>query len=271
MMAHQRQFVPSPNKGKRTILVIIAVVTVLFFAFKISRTIVKEAGSGVGMAVVHTSDTTSGLFSNIGTSFSSKSALVKENEDLKNQILSLQSKFLSYDALVVENKELKQSMGRVSNPTFILATILEKPSNSIYDTLIIDGGTSIGFVAGQMVYANGEIPIGKIEEVNIYSAIVRLFSSPKQSTPARLSILGGEKATYIDTMLVGRGGGNFQAVIPHDLEIPAGTLASITGLDGGVIAVYQKIISDVRDPLQTVLLTAPVNVQDLNFVQVKQD
>lgn len=232
---------------------------------------IREAGSGVGMAVVHTSDTTGGWFSNIATIFKIKSNLVNENEDLKNRLAEMEARFLDYDAVIAENKEFKQLMGRVSNQSFILAKILEKPSNSIYDTLVVDGGAGIGLISGQVAYANGEIPIGTVEEVNPHSALIRLFSSPKQSTEARLSILEGEKISYVDVTLVGRGGGNFQTTVPHDFEITTGALASSKGFDGGVIAKYQKTTSDVREPLQTLLLTAPVNVQELNFVQIAQN
>lgn len=270
MMSHRRQFVPVPNRGKRTAIIVILFIVVLVFSFRILRNILRETGSGVGMAVVHSSDTTFGIFSNIGIAFRSKASLNAENESSKSQLAEIQSRLIEHDILVSENKELKEYMGRKEAGSFVLAKILEKPSHSVYDTLIIDGGSNAGISAGQVVYVNGVIPIGKIEEVNKYSGTVRMFSSPKQNTEARLSILSGEKATYVDVTLVGRGGGNFQTIVPHDLEVPVGTLASLRGLAGGIIAEYKKTISDERDPLQTVLLTSPVNIQEINFVQVAQ-
>ena len=159
---------------------------------------------------------------------------------------------------------LKATMGRSTAVHLVLAAVLEKPPHSVYDTLLIDGGATAGFAKEQVVYANGDTPIGVIQEVTANSAVVKLYSAPGESTEARLSTSG------TDITLVGRGGGNFSAQVPQELVIGAGETAVSKDIDPHVVAIFQKVTSDPRDPFQTLLLSAPVNVNDLSFIEVAE-
>jgi cell shape-determining protein MreC len=211
-----------------------------------------------------------GLFSGIGTAFTSKTSLLEENRNLKIQLADINAKLLSYDSVVAENTDLKASMGRADTMHLALATILSKPSSSAYDTLLIDGGEKALFVVGETVYANGEIPIGKIEHVDVNTALVRLYSSPKFTTEARLDVTDEKGVKHIDVTLTGRGGGNFQTSVPHDLKVESGTQVFSKELKPHLMAIFQKVTSDARDPFQTMLLSSPVNIQELSFVEVGQ-
>ena len=70
----------------------------------------------------------------------SKETLEGRNDELEKEVQELRLKLLSKDLLLKENKELKAILGRVSNQRAILATVLSRPNNSPYDTLIIDIG-----------------------------------------------------------------------------------------------------------------------------------
>ena len=142
--------------------------------------------------------------------------------------------------------------------------MLEKPPHSAYDTLLIDGGASAGFAAGETVYAGGDTPIGTIQEVAASSALVKLYSAPGESTEARLS------ATGTDVTLVGRGGGDFSVQVPQELVVAPGATVVSKDIDPHVLALFQKVTSDARDPFQTLLLSSPVNVNDLSFVEIGQ-
>lgn len=269
-MNNRRQFVPTQNKNKHIMIMVVVIAVVLIFSFAPSRNIVRAGANFIGTGILRVTHGVGGFFSNIGTSLRLKSSLEKENQDLKNQLSEINTKLLSYDSVVAENFELKTGMGRTDNLHFILATILSKPSKSLYDTLVIDGGENASIVIGQTVYANSEVPIGTIESVEKNSAIVRLFSSPKTESEGRLDVPDEKGVKHIDITLVGRGGGNFQTTVPHDLVVPISAQVFSRDIKPRLIAVFQKITSDARDPFQTLLLTAPVNIQELNFVQVGQ-
>ncbi|MGH7249772.1 MAG: hypothetical protein ACREGC_02255, partial [Minisyncoccia bacterium] len=68
--------------------------------------------------------------------------------------------------------------------------------------------------------------------------------------------------------VIGRGGGNFEMTLPKDVTLQKGDPVVLPGINPYVLAVTQSIISDPRDPFTKALLTSPVNIQELKFVQV---
>ena len=145
----------------------------------------------------------------------------------------------------------------------VLAAILAKPNQSIYDTLIIDAGTKQGIKAGEVVFALGNLPIGRIGEVYQNSSKVILFSNAGEKNQTVVT----DRNIFME--LVGRGGENFEMILPRDLTLQKGSQVVMPGLHSYVLAVVETIISDPRDPFIKALLTSPVNVQGLKFVEVE--
>jgi cell shape-determining protein MreC len=146
----------------------------------------------------------------------------------------------------------------------ILGAILAKPSQSLYDTLLIDIGVAEGIKTGDIVFALGNVPIGRIDVVYPNSSKVILFSSPGETTQAVIS----NKNIFLE--LVGRGGGNFEMVMPKDLTLQKGDQIVMPGLNSYLLATVETIISDPRDPLNKALLTSPVNIEEQKFVEVEE-
>ncbi len=201
-----------------------------------------------------------------GAYFLSKSSLYKENQDLISKLNADDARMANYDSLLLEDNSLKEILNRkdAKNP-MILAAILSKPNRSPYDTLLIDAGMSEGVKPGSTVYAEGAVPIGKISLAYDHSALVTLFSNPGITTEV---VWMNNTVKGIFTELAGRGGGNFEMVIPKDLTVQKGDQVALPGIDPSVVAIVQNIISDPRDPTQKALLVSPVNVQNLKFVEV---
>jgi cell shape-determining protein MreC len=203
--------------------------------------------------------------SNIGSIFHNRKSLMLENEDLKSQILQSQADRANYASVLDENNKLKEILGRKNwNANLILGNILSKKNQSIYSSLIIDIGMNQGVVIGQRVFALGNIPIGRIVEVDANSSKVILFSSPGEKTEV---IVNGK---YVFMELVGRGGGNFEMILPRDFVLDVGTEVVLPGATPYVLGTVATIISDPRDAFQKALLVSPVNIQELKFVQVEQ-
>lgn len=262
-MSSHRQFTPAHTKSRRLRVAIIVVVLVALFAVPVIRKGVRTATATVGLGIAHATHSVGGIFSWLGTSIRTKHSLENENTQLKAQVAELTTRVIERDSLARENADLKAAMGRAGAMHFTLASVVGKPPHSLYDTLLIDGGTASGFLVGQTVYASGETPIGTIESVLPHSAIVRLYSAPGQETQARLS------PSNIDVTIVGRGGGNFSATVAHDLVVDPRATVVTKEIEVSVIAIFQKITSDPRDPFQTLLFAAPVNVNNLSFVEVR--
>ncbi len=196
--------------------------------------------------------------------FISKSELFRENEKLKNENDSFRTQMLNYQTVLDENNLLKEAYGRKQVGEQILAAILVKPGQTLYDTLIVDVGLADNIIVGQKVFANGNILIGEVSEVNAKVSKVKLYSSSGE----KLSVI--ITGTDITTEATGRGGGNFEMTFPRDVEIPKGTEITVPGITPLLVGLVDEVISDPRDPLQKVLLRSPVNVQELKFVQIER-
>lgn len=196
--------------------------------------------------------------------FASQKALQAENNNLKKDLEEMKATTANYQTLQTDNETLKELLGRKApNSKFILAGILSKPNKSLYDTLIIDAGKDEGVVVGHLVFAVGNIPIGRVVEVFNTSSKVVLFSTSQEKTDV---VVAGSGAFM---SLVGRGGGNFEMILPRDFELQEGAEMTMPGINSYILAKVVTILSDPRDSYKKALLASPVNIQELKFVQVE--
>ncbi len=203
--------------------------------------------------------------SSFGANFNSKKSLMSENEDLKNQLEEVKISAIDRGILLDENFKLKEILNRKSPAANLtLATILLKPNQSPYDTLIVDIGDDAGIKKGDRVFAYGNILIGSVSDVYGSSSNVKLYSTPGET----LSLIVGGKDIYTDA--VGRGGGNFEITLPQGVDVPEGTELSIPGIIPKIVAIVEQVISDPRNPFQKILARSPVNVQELKFVEIEK-
>ena len=119
------------------------------------------------------------------------------------------------------------------------------------------------------------MPIGRVSVVYPFSSKVTLFSSPGEKTevviegkPARLNDIS-RSGGNVFTELIGRGGGNFETILPRDFILNKGDTVTLPGIVPYVIGVVETTISDPRDAFTKVLLTIPLNIFELKFVEVK--
>ncbi len=195
-----------------------------------------------------------------------KAYVFAENEKIKEENINMKNQMIDYEILKSENDQLKELLNRIpSDHNLILATILAKPNRSPYDTIIVDAGSDVGVREGLSVFANGNIPIGKVGKVYNSTSIVMLYSNPGQITEA---VIDGSNASV---EIVGRGGGNFEMTIPLDLSAESGKLIILPNTTSEVVAIVDRLISNPTDPIKKVLLRSPVNIQNLKWVQIKRD
>jgi rod shape-determining protein MreC len=194
-----------------------------------------------------------------------KASIFKQNENLLNENKDLRLKMVDYEILKTENSELKEMFNRgIVAKDFILANILTKPNYSPYDTLIIDIGSNVQIKVNDKVYSNAVIPIGEVTAVYDDTALVTLYSNPGNVTAAMLD------GTNTSIELVGRGGGNFETTIPTDLQFVKGGIVYLPDISTEVVAIIEDVISRPTDPAKKLLLSSPVNVQNIKWVFVKK-
>lgn len=211
---------------------------------------------------------------NIGSYFSSKKLIYLENETLKLQIAQNEAKISNYNSILNENLTLKETLGRkIENKNFIISSILSKPNISLYDILVIDIGTKDGIILDQKVFAYGFVPIGKIAEVYANSSKVILYSTPGEITDVVVPLsnsVTGETRKNVSMKIIGRGGGNFEMLLPRDFMIEKGNEVFLPGIIPHTVGVVETILSDPRDSYQKALLRSPVNLFQLSFVEIEK-
>ena len=211
------------------------------------------------------------ILSDIGGSFSFKKNLIKENESLRSQLNENNLQMQNYNNVLDENIKLKEILDRKNEKiSLILGAILAKPGVNPYDTLLIDIGEDHNLKIGDLVFARGNVPIGRVHDVYMNTSNVVLFSSSGEKTEVVSSGTSLGKGGEAFMQIIGRGGGNFEMILPRDLNIPKGTTFSLPGINSDVVAVVNSTLSDPRDSFAKALLSSPVNVQELKFVQVKK-
>lgn len=202
---------------------------------------------------------------NLNYLYKTKKSLTNDNEKIIKENLDLKLSMIDYQILKKENQDLKEIFNRISSvDDFILGNILTKPNHSPYDTIIIDIGKTNDVKEGDLIYANGNIPIGKIDKVYDNNSLVVLYSNPGQKTEGFINV------SNESVELIGRGGGNFEMVVPIDLNTEKDTAVYLPGSTSLVIANINEIISKPSDPFKKVILVSPVNIQNLKWVQVKK-
>jgi len=201
----------------------------------------------------------------LGAYFVSKNYLYNQNQKLQAEVDFNNARNANYDSVVADNASLKEILNRQNQRVnMILSAILAKPNQSLYDILLIDAGASEGIKVGDIVFALGNVPVGRVDIVYDNSSKVVLFSNPGETTEGVVS----GKGIFLE--LIGRGGGNFEIIMPKDLTMQKGDQAVLPGINSYVLAIAQTVISDPRDPFNKMLLTSPVNIQEQKFVEVEQ-
>lgn len=254
------------KKDKRNKKIIISIVLiVIFFLFSFLGFFSKLGGTFhfLGKPFWKSSNVVSDSIDSSSYIIRNKKSVFNENKNLQSENVILKDRMINYEILERENTELKELFNRIQNPSsYILARVLSKPNKSPYDTLVIDIGKDKMLVSGEKVYVSNSLPLGEIVEIYENTALVKLYSSPDEVTEAEIDVVGAS------VELVGRGGGNFEMVIPKDLSVPNGVAVVLPGLNSKVLAIVVDTISEAKDPTNKIILKSPVNIQELKWVQV---
>lgn len=266
----QNKFISYKDRNFRSyrkrILVIasslIAFIGICFIAVGPSKTISTIAS--VGNSIFRIKRTAGESVANGLELSKSKSTLINEKNELDERVKELEAELAWLPTIEDENAKLTEMLARKKETIqLVMARILVKPNESVYDTIIVDAGTEDGITVGARAYSRGDIPIGTIDEADPRSAKIKLFSTSGEITKA--VIVG--KDIFID--LKGQGGGTFETTLPRDVVIEKGT--TVATLDDGLtIAIAEESLADPRDPFQRILFRSPVNLFELRFVGVQK-
>lgn len=208
-------------------------------------------------------DVKNGIDANLAF-LNSKKKLKQENLVLMDEIQKQKILILNSEILKQENEELKSILNRKKeNQNLLLANIISKKSFLFYDNLLLDVGEKDGVFVGDMVFAYSDVALGKVIETTNSTSKISLFSTPNEKIEAY--IYPNQNSFEI----IGRGRGNFELVLPRDFEFIEDSKVILPGINSYLLAYTKKVISDPRDSFKKILLSSPVNVYNLNYVQVE--
>lgn len=220
----------------------------------------RTIGYGISQPIWILRDKTLAGLHSIGSFFSSKSSLIKENAELKDQNMSLQLQTQDYQNILNENQELKGMAG--GSKERILARILSKPPYSPFDTLVIQAGSAEGIAPGNKIYLSDTIVIGVVTDVTIHTSLVTLFSSSDQK------ITGEDVRTGVSYEIVGRGGSNLSITVPKEADILWGDTIVYPGISPEVIGTVYYIDTNSQTSFKTAYLRVPANISTSKWVFV---
>ncbi len=192
-----------------------------------------------------------------------KSILVARQQELENQNQALTQQLLGMQLIEDENTSLRTILNypKIAH-SVITARVISKPSQNIYDRIVIDRGSVDGVSVGDRVIAGENSFIATIDSVTEKTAQGTLVSGSFFTGDAIITRLG------ITVPVTGKGSGNFELHVPRDLDVRDGDVMTLPGSPEFIFGVIKSVQFDERDPYQTVLARTPVNVQELKFVRV---
>src|SRR6185295_10209737 len=133
----------------------------------------------------------------------------------------------------------------------IIANVIAEPPQSPYDTIILDIGADSGIENGATVYALGDLPIGRVNEVSSRSAKVVLFSNSGEERQAIV------ERTNSVISVTGTGGGNMQATVSQDMDVTIDDKIVLPEFAGALIGQVVEVESVVTSAYKTILIRAP--------------
>lgn len=201
----------------------------------------------------------------IGEALGGERALVEENRELKQKLISTETLQLRNSMLEEENAALLELFGRREFKSLVLAPVLRRPPGTFYDTLLVDLKNVSNVSLGNRVVVDGRIVLGSLSALDGAVGTVVLFSTPGVETEV---FIGTTTASVIAR---GRGSGNFVAEVPRELGVRVGDTVTLSGLPTLLFAEVEEIVSNSADPFELALFQSPVNVQTLRWVQIVTD
>lgn len=225
-----------------------------------------------GGLIVKTFTYTVGVFSNIISfvipkGFRSNSSVLEENESLRQEVLKLAAENADRNFLKSENNNLKFLLNRgiedEGNEGAILSFVLSKPSDTPYDTFILDVGLERGVEVNDSV-TFGSLAIGSIVEVGNKFSKAKLFSSFGNVFSGTL----GDNNLKVEVK--GLGGGSFESLVPIGASVKKGDALVMTQIDTKVYGVVQEIEELTDEGFKRLFFVMPVNINQIKEVLIQR-
>lgn len=172
---------------------------------------------------------------NIGESLSTRTRLLSENEELRDQNLLLKVQLQKFSALESENMRLRSLLDSSFNvgDKVLIAELLRVDLDPFTRQIVINKGSDNNIYIGQpLLDADGII--GQVIHVSAYSSTAMLITDPSHALPIQMNS-SGQRAIAVGT---GRPNELKLLHIPSNTRMQEGDLLVSSGLGGRFPAGY---------------------------------
>lgn len=204
-------------------------------------------------------DTSSGFFGYLQR----QQTLQKENELLRDELWAFKAKEIQYELLKTEYTDLKTLVNASSTTGTLLARVISKPPFTPYDSFVVDRGSNDGVSVGDRVFAHEALIIGTVTSVASDFSYVTLFSSGGENQEFVLSRTGNAVAVS------GRGGGNFEIVLPKDFDITIGDTLLEPSYDLGIVAEVYAVDESSQNSFKKIYARTPYSFSQIKSVLIE--
>lgn len=203
-------------------------------------------------------DKVSEPFNNFFSYFENKKKLEEENDSLRREILNLKIEILSSQTLKSEYDSLRGQIKEGDDNATVSKVVLRPPFSG-FDNLILNGNFSDSNIGQKIFYRN--IVLGEIVEVRGDTAIAKLLSASGQSNVGKL-----KDGNQIE--IFGRGSGQYEIILPKDLEVSEGDPIIYPDNEIALYGVVDTVFSTEDDLFNQVLFNIPIDFSDINYVRI---
>lgn len=246
--------------GGRGRLIAVTVLVLFLFIIDIAtggkvRSLVRGGAAEVSLGFIHIADDISG-----SGYFSSHAALAAENQSLKAQVALLQERAALATALQAQVTALSSIDHLAQAGVGITAPVASSVIASPYGTFLIGAGSVQGVTPGSLVLSSEGTVVGTVSNVGSETSTVLELFAPQHSEDA---LLDGAPIS-----IVGQGGGNATALVPHSLTVAVGDAVTAPEYGGRPVGVVGHFDTDPSSAATKVYIGSSANLASLQYVLV---
>ncbi|GEM_PF-4131049 len=261
------------NKKRRISQVALFTIITLLIIGALSQTVrLGNITQSLYANAVSSTKSTEDILSKIGTTFTPKASLLKENQSMREELQKAKVIFIYNSVLKLENehlrtllnnplgKSLNASTSSTASSTARIIDYKEMPYGTILASLenANTNNTSIGHLA-----RFGNLAIGEVIEQNGAHLLIKLFTA---SDEVHDVLIGDTSGSFI-----GDSNSSGKVILSRTKKILIGTAVSMPAAGGLLLGTVEEIQRNTEESLQTILIRMPVNIRELRFITIDNE
>lgn len=191
----------------------------------------------------------------------SKESTAARIHALEAEVAALKAGVVRLSVLEAEQAGIYGLVGEASSTPRLISRVIRVPSETPYDTVVLESGRKEGVKEGALVYSEHSA-IGTIARVYEESSIVVLFSTPGITTSVYLA------GAQVFARAEGVGGGVLRIGVPQGVPLTVGEAVVIPVRGSTLYGVIDYIEAEASNPLQFAYVSQHEALRALRFVAI---